>query len=266
MILDEIVAHKRAEVAARKAMRPSAAVAAAAERPRPARGFRQALSSPGLAVIAEIKGASPSTGTIRTSIDPVAVAGTYEAGGAAALSVLTDAKYFGGSWEALAAVCRACRLPALCKEFIIDPYQVDEAMTAGSAAVLLIAAILDGAQLRRFLDDVRRRGMDALVEVHTPDEVAVAVDAGADLIGINNRDLETLRVDLETTVRLRPLIPPGIVIVSESGFATRAQVEKVERAGVDAVLVGTSLMASADPAAKLRELRGVGNSTGVRGL
>jgi len=108
--------------------------------------------------------------------------------------------------------------------------------------------------------------MDALVEVHTPDEVAVAVDAGADLIGINNRDLETLRVDLETTVRLRPLIPPGIVIVSESGFATRAQVEKVERAGVHAVLVGTSLMASADPAAKLRELRGVGNSTGVRGL
>src|SRR2546428_2513603 len=200
MILDEIVAQKRAEVAARKAMRPSAAVAAAAERPRQARGFGQALSSPGLAVIAEIKGASPSTGTIRTSIDPVAVAGTYEAGGAAALSVLTDAKYFGGSWEALAAVCRACRLPALCKEFIIDPYQVDEAMTAGSAAVLLIAAILDGAQLRRFLDDVRRRGMDALVEVHTPDEVAVAVDAGAGPIGVNEPDFEELRVGPGNTV------------------------------------------------------------------
>src|SRR3989442_53986 len=133
---------------------------------------------------------------------------------------------------------------------------------AGAAATLLIGGFLGGAQLRRFLDDVRRRGIDALVEVHTPDEVAVAVDAGADLIGINNRDLETLRVDLETTVRLRPLVPPGIVVVSESGFATRSQVEKVERAGVDAVLVGTSLMASADPAAKLRELRGVGNSTG----
>src|SRR2546427_9853154 len=169
MILDEIVAHKRAEVAARKAMRPSAAVAAAAERPRPARGFRQALSSPGLAVIAEIKGASPSTGTIRTSIDPVAVAGTYEAGGAAALSVLTDAKYFRGSWEALAAVGRACRLPALCKEVIIDPYQVDEAMAAGAAAGLLIAAGLHGAQLRRLFDDGRGRGMDAPGEVDTPD-------------------------------------------------------------------------------------------------
>src|SRR3989441_1130665 len=257
MILDEIVTHKRAEVAARKAMRPSAAVAAAAEGPRPARGFRQALSSPGLAVIAEIKGASPSTGAIRARVDPVAVAAAYEAGGASALSVLTDAKYFGGSWEALAAVCRACRLPALCKEFIIDPYQVDEAMMAGSAAVLLIAAILDGAQLRRFLDDVRRRGMDALVEVHTPDEVAVAVDAGADLIGINNRDLNTLHVDLETTARLRPLIPPGVVVVSESGFATREQVSEVERLGVDAILVGTSLMRSHDPGAKLRELRGL---------
>src|SRR2546425_9210372 len=190
MILDEIVAHKRAEVAARKAMRPSAAVAAAAEGPRPATGFRQALSSPGLAVIAEIKGASPSTGTIRPSVDPVAVAGTYEAGGAAALSVLTDAKYFGGSWEALAAVCRACRLPALCKEFIIDPYQVDEAMAAGAAAILLIAAILDGAQLRRFLDDVRRRGLDALVEVHTPDEVAGGGGGGAGRIGGNKPGLE----------------------------------------------------------------------------
>src|SRR3989441_10455338 len=190
MILDEIVTHKRAEVAARKAMRPSAAVAAAAERRRPARGFRQALSSPGLAVIAEIKGASPSTGTIRPSVDPVAVAGTYEAGGAAALSVLTDAKYFGGSWEALAAVCRACRLPALCKEFIIDPYQVDEAMAAGSAAVLLIAAVLHGAQLRRFLDDVRRRGMDALVEVHTPDEVAGGGGGGGGPLRGHNKELE----------------------------------------------------------------------------
>src|SRR2546428_2833920 len=209
MILDEIVAQKRAEVAARKAMRPSAAVAAAAERPRPARGFGQALSSPGLAVIAEIKGASPSTGTIRTSIDPVAVAGTYEAGGAAALSVLTDAKYFGGSWEALAAVCRACRLPALCKEFIIDPYQVDEAMAAGAAAVLLIAAILDGAQLRRFLDDVRRRGMDALVEVHTPDEVAAGGGGGAGRQGGHNRYPGTRRVHLGSPSPRRPVVPPG---------------------------------------------------------
>ncbi len=256
MILDEIVAHKRTEVAARMAAHPARPVAAT--RPRVAAGFRRTLSEPGLALIAEIKGASPSAGTIRSRVDPVALATTYEAGGAAAVSVVTDAKYFGGSWDALAEVSRASRLPALCKEFIIDPYQIDEAMAAGAAAVLLITAILDRAHLRRFLDEVRKRGMDALVEVHTPDEVTAAVDAGADLIGINNRDLKTLRVDLETTLWLRPLVPPGIVVVSESGFQTRAQVLRAERAGVDAVLVGTSLMASADPAAKLRELRGAG--------
>lgn len=256
MILDEIVAHKRTEVAARMAAhraRPTAAV-----RTRTAAGFRQALAGPGLAMIAEIKGASPSAGAIRPDVDPVAMATTYEAGGAVALSVLTDAKYFGGSWDALAAVCQASRLPVLCKEFIIDRYQIEEAMAAGAAAVLLITAILGRPHLRRFLDGVRSRGMDALVEVHTPDEVTAALEAGADLIGINNRDLATLRVDRDTTLRLRPLIPPGIVVVSESGFQTRAQVARVERAGVDAVLVGTSLMASADPAAKLKELRGAG--------
>lgn len=258
MILDEIVADKRAEVASRMAMRPAADVAAAADRAGPPGGFRRALSGPGLAVIAEIKGASPSAGIIRNGFDPAGVARAYEAGGAAALSVLTDAKYFGGSWEALAAVRRATRLPVLCKEFVVDAYQIDEARAAGASAVLLIAAILTGARLAQFLDHVRRRGMDALVEVHTPDEAAMAVGAGADLIGVNNRDLRTLRVDLQTTPRLRPMIPPGIVVVSESGFETREQVAGAQRAGVDAVLVGTSLMASPDPAAKLRELRGVG--------
>lgn len=257
MILDEIVAHKRVEVAARMAARPAGDVAQAAERAGPAGRFRAALSGPGLVVIGEIKGASPSAGTIRNGFDPVAVARAYEAGGAAALSVLTDARYFGGSWDALAAVCRATRLPVLCKEFIIDQYQIDEATTAGAAAVLLIAGILDGPALRRFLGRARRRGLDALVEVHTADEVAGAVDAGADLVGINNRDLKTLRVDLGTTRRLRPMIPPGVVVVSESGFETREQVAAVEQAGADAVLIGTSLMASPDPAAKLRELRGL---------
>lgn len=258
MILDEIVAHKRKEVAARKALRPAGDVAAAADRAGPADGFRGAISSGGLAVIAEIKGASPSAGIIRNGFDPAAVARAYEAGGAAAVSVLTDARYFGGSWEALAAVSRATRLPVLCKEFIVDAYQVDEARAAGASAVLLMASILDGTQLRQLLERVRRRGMDALVEVHTPDEVAVAVDAGADLVGINNRDLKTLRVDLETTPRLRPMIPAGIVVVSESGFETREQVVSAERSGIDAVLIGTTLMASPDPAAKLRELRGMG--------
>jgi len=257
MILDEIVAHKRVEVAARMAARPAGEVARAAARARPAPGFRAALSGSGLAVIAEIKGASPSAGMIRNGFDPVAVAQAYEAGGAAALSVLTDARYFGGSWDALAAVCGATRLPVLCKEFILDAYQIDEAREAGAAAVLLIAGLLDVARLRQLLRHVRRRGMDALVEIHTADDLGVAVEAGADLVGINNRDLRTLRVDLGTTHRLRPLIPAGVVVVSESGYQTREQVAAVERAGVDAVLIGTSLMASLDPAGKLRELRGV---------
>jgi indole-3-glycerol phosphate synthase len=253
-ILDQIVADKRSEVASRKAARrghdrtfsPRATVGR----------FRRVLTGPGVAMIAEIKGASPAAGTIRTGFDPVAVARTYEAGGAAALSVLTDAKYFGGSWKALASVCRVSPLPVLCKEFIIDPDQIDDAAHAGAAAVLLITAILDSDHLKTLRGYARQCGLDALVEVHTPEEVATAVAAGADIIGINNRNLATLRVDLETTARLRPLIPSGVVVVAESGYETRDQVVAVERLGVHAVLIGRSLMASADPAAKLRELRG----------
>ncbi|HEU4797780.1 MAG TPA: indole-3-glycerol phosphate synthase TrpC [bacterium] len=255
MILDEIVAHKKAEVARRLMRRAAGEVAAAAERAPEPPDFRAALRGPGLAVIAEIKGSSPSAGTIRGGFDPVGVARAYEAGGAAALSVLTDEKYFRGSWESLASVARAVRLPVLCKEFVIDPYQIDEARAAGAAAVLLIAPLLEGS-LGAYLRQAGRRGLAALVEVHTADEVALALDAGADTIGINNRDLRTLRVDLGTTARLRPLIPPGVVVVSESGFERREQVEQVERLGVNAILVGTVLMASGEPAAKLRELRG----------
>lgn len=257
MILDEIVAYKNNEVTARIAHRPPQEVAGRAARAPAAPDFRAALVRPGLSVIAEIKGASPSAGSIRNGFDPVTIARAYEQGGAAALSVLTDARFFGGSWEALEAVCRASRLPVLCKEFVIDTYQIDEARAAGAAAVLLIAAIVDGAQLRAFLDHTRGRGLAALVEVHTPDEMAVALDAGADIVGINNRDLTTLAVDLETTARLRPMVPSGVVVVSESGFESRAQVARVEQLGLDAVVIGTALMASADPVAKLRELRGV---------
>lgn len=253
-ILDQIVADKRIEVASRKAARRGRDRASS---PRAIVGrFRRALAGPGVAMIAEIKGASPAAGTIRAGFDPVSVARTYEAGGAAALSVLTDAKYFGGSWEALSSVCRVSPLPVLCKEFIIDPDQIDDAAQAGAAAVLLITAILENERLEVLRGYARQCGLDALVEVHTPEEVATAVAAGADIIGINNRNLATLRVDLETTARLRPLIPPGVVVVAESGYETRDQVLAVERLGVHAVLIGRSLMASADPAAKLRELRG----------
>jgi len=255
-VLEEILEHKRAEVARRAALRSRGDVAAAAEAAPVPPDFFGALRAPGLAVIAEIKGASPSAGTIRAAYDPVAVAATYEAGGAAALSVLTDAKYFRGSWAALRRVARASRLPVLCKEFIVDPYQIDEARAAGAAAVLLIAAVLSGQSLRAYLDHARRRGLGALVEVHTAEEVGVALEAGAEGIGINHRDLKTLQVDRELTARLRPLIPPGVVVVSESGFTDRAQVEAVERLGVDAILVGTTLMRSPDPGAALRALRG----------
>lgn len=264
MILDEIVAYKKEEVAARIARRPLRDVAREAETAPPPPDFRKALigppragsRGPGLAIVAEIKGASPSAGSIRNDFDPVALARTYEAAGAAALSVLTDARYFHGSWESLAAVCRATRLPVLCKEFIIDPYQIDDARAAGAAAVLLIVAILDAARLRDYLGHARRRGLAALVEVHTVEEVHTALEAGADIIGINNRNLHTLEVDVETTARLRPLIPQGVVVVSESGFERREQVAWVQGLDVHAVLIGTSLMASPDPAAKLRELRG----------
>lgn len=255
-ILDEILAHKRAEVAGRAARRPARDVAAAAETAPQPPDFAAALGASGLSVIAEIKGASPSAGTIADRCDPVAIARVFEAAGAAALSVLTDAKYFRGSWETLAAVAGAVRTPVLCKEFIVDPYQIDEARASGAAAVLLIAGALEGRSLRAHLEHARRRGLAVLVEVHTPDEVALALDAEARVIGINNRDLRTLRVDLGTTARLRPIIPPGVLVVSESGFETREQVAAVERAGVDAILVGTSLMRSPDPGAKLKELRG----------
>lgn len=256
MILDEIVGSKRVEVAARIARRPARDVAAAAEsRPSPP-DFRAALTGPGISVIAEIKGASPSAGTIRERYEPLAVAAAYEAGGAAALSVLTDERYFHGSWEALRSVARASRLPVLCKEFIVDPYQIDEAKEAGAAAVLLIAGMLPPQDLALYLAHARRRELHVLVEVHTPDDVSVALRAGAGCVGINNRDLRTLRVDLQTTALLRPLIPDGIVVVSESGFERREQVAWVEQLDVDAILVGTALMASADPAGALRGLRG----------
>lgn len=257
MILDEIVAHKKEELAVRKGQIRPRDVAAAAEGAPPPPSFAQAIAAPALSVIAELKPASPSAGTIRDGFDPVTLARAYEDGGASALSVLTDARYFGGSWEALHDVCRSSGLPVLCKEFIVDPYQIDEARATGAAAVLLIAAILSPDELRAHLEHARRRGLTALVEVHTETDVSAALRAGADCIGINNRNLKTLQVDLETTAHLRPLVPRGVLIVSESGFERRAQIEQVERLGVDAVLIGTALMASEDPAAKLRELRGM---------
>lgn len=269
-ILDEILAHKAAEVAAAREARPPEdlqaallvwARAAALGRPivPPHRPFREALlGAPGAGrrIIAEVKRRSPSKGAIQAAADPVAVARAYEVGGAAAVSVLTDARYFGGSLDDLKAVRAAISLPVLRKDFIIDPYQLAESALAGADAVLLIARALPGDKLGRLLGDATALGLEALVEVHDEAELAAAVEAGATLIGINNRDLASFAVDLGVTRRLAPLAPAGAVVVSESGITGPEDLSALEAAGAHAFLVGESLMRASDPAAALRTLRG----------
>jgi len=256
-VLERIVQHKRQELAQARAACPEREVREQALAAPPPRDFAAALRGAGIAVIAELKAASPSAGVIRRDLDPAALARAYEAGGAEALSVLTDRPFFQGSPEHLRAAREATRLPVLRKDFTLDPYHVYEARALGADAVLLIAAILDDAQLRVFRELAEELGMTAVVEVHTEEEVERALRSGARIIGINNRDLRTFRVDLATTFRLRPRIPEGIQVVSESGIAHPDQVKALEEAGVDAVLVGTALSGAADPAAKLRQLRPV---------
>ncbi len=262
-VLDEIIAHKRAEVAASRARVPLAemrARAASAAAGAPARDFAAAIAGPTLRIIAEVKRASPSAGAIREDADPAATARRYERAGAAAVSVLTDRRYFAGSPDDLRAVRQAVGLPVLRKEFIVDPYQIYESRTLGADAVLLIAGAVPADDLAALARLAGELGMAAVFEVHTEAHVDEALAAGARVIGINNRDLRTLAVDLDTTLRLRPRIPAGITVVSESGIATPDDVARVCRAGVDAILVGTALMASPDPEADLRALRLVAES------
>jgi indole-3-glycerol phosphate synthase len=254
-VLDEIIAHKRVEVAELRASVPLAAVRAQAQAAPPGRDFAAAITGPPVRIIAEIKRASPSAGRIRDDADPTAVAGLYERAGAAAISVLTDRRYFSGSLDDLRAVAAAVRLPVLRKDFTIDPYQVYEARAAGADAILLIAGTLSVSTLTALGDLAAQLGLAAIVEVHTEEDLDDAVAAGARLIGINNRDLRTLAVDLNVTRRLRPRIPRGVVVVSESGIETAGDVRRVCAAGIHAILVGTTLMASADPAAHLTMLR-----------
>jgi indole-3-glycerol phosphate synthase len=254
-VLDEIVASKRDEVAANRSVVPLAEMhARAATAPSP-RDFAAAIAGPPVRIIAEVKRSSPSAGAIRPDADPAAIARRYEEAGAAAVSVLTDRRFFSGSPEDLRAVRHAVGLPVLRKDFLVDPYQVYEARALGADAVLLIAGAIptrDLAALGRLAADL---GMTPLFEVHTEHELADALAAGARVIGINNRDLSTLTVDLDTTLRLRPRIPAGCLVVSESGIESPADVAHVCRAGIDAMLIGTALMASPDPAAHLRALR-----------
>lgn len=220
------------------------------------RGFRAAIERPGLSLIAEIKRASPSAGDIASGVRPAERARAYAAGGAAALSVLTEPEYFKGSLDDLREAREACALPVIRKDFLCDPLHVWEARAAGADAVLLIVAALSQTELVALSDLAGDLGMDALVEVHSAPEIDRALLAGARLIGINTRDLSTLEVDPSTVATLRPLIPDGVAVVGESGVATRGDVALLEKVGVDGVLVGEALMRSSDPAGTIRELLG----------
>jgi indole-3-glycerol phosphate synthase len=241
-VLEEIVAAKREEVQAAKAARPLRQVAAEAEEAPPTRDFAAALDGPGVSLIAEIKRRSPSAGLIRRSFYPRRIARIYEAHGAAAISVLTDERFFGGSLEVLRRVRRAVDVPLLRKDFVLDRYQLHEARAAGADAALLIAELLAPKRLAALLEEARALGLRCLVEAHGVRAVKKAVDAGARVVGINNRDLRTFQTDLRTTERLVPHIPDHCLIVSESAIRTRADVEQVGAWGADAVLVGEALM------------------------
>jgi indole-3-glycerol phosphate synthase len=261
-VLDEIIAHKRREVAESRRTIPLAEMQARAGAALPPRDFAAAITGPPVRIIAEIKRASPSAGAIRRDADPAGTARLYEAAGADAVSVLTDRRYFSGSAGDLQAVRAAIGLPVLRKDFVIDPYQIYEARALGADAVLLIAGTVSAADLVILGRLVADLGMTALFEVHDPPQVDEVVTAGARVVGINNRDLRTLRTDLETTRRLRPRVPAGIAVISESGIETPEHIATVRGYGVDAVLVGTALMASPDPAAHLRALRAAVRDTG----
>lgn len=255
MILDDILAHKRAEVAARRRSAPVSALRETALYHEPRRGFRAALVRAAVpAVIAEVKRASPSRGVIRQEYDPAAHARAYEQAGAACCSVLTDERFFQGSLDHLRAVRAAIALPCLRKDFLIDPYQVDEARAAGADAVLVIAAAGTRPLGEELLAAAAEAGLDVLVEVHDERELEWANAMGAPLIGINNRDLATFVTSLATTERLAPRAHAGALVVAESGIRTPAEVARMRAAGARAVLVGEALMDHPDPGAALREL------------
>jgi len=225
------------------------------------RPFAEALTRPGLSLIAEFKRRSPSAGDIAADAVVAEQVRAYERGGAAALSVLTDAPHFGGSLEDLREARVACDLPVIRKDFIVDPYQLYEAAANGADAVLLIVRALDDEALRALHEQALGLDLDCLVEVHDAGELERALEAGAEVIGINNRDLDEQRVDLATTFELMPDVPAGKTVVAESGISGRGELSELERVGVDAVLIGGALMSAADPEAKTRELTGADEGT-----
>jgi len=257
-ILDEIVAVKRQEIARGEATMPIATLEREAANASPRRGFLRALREPRpIHVIAEIKKASPSAGIIRADFDPVGIAEIYEAHGATCLSVLTDERFFQGHLRYLTAVREAVAIPLLRKDFILDRRQLLEAVVAGADAVLLIAEMLPGDLLAALYRQAVELGLDALVELHDAEQLPRVIDCGTQLIGINNRDLRTFVTRRELTLELLPHIPKSIAVVGESGIRTAEDLRELQAAGVNAVLVGESLMRAADIGLALDRLRGV---------
>jgi len=255
--LEEVLAHKREETADAKKRRTLAQLEQSLKSRPPVRGFGQAIRRPGkLSLIAEVKRASPSAGWIKEGASAGGTAQAYAAAGAQAVSVLTDRKFFAGSISDLVAVKGKVEIPVLRKDFLLEEYQLVEAAAAGADAVLLIVAVLKPDELRRLVRLAGDLRLDALVEAHDERELEEALEAGAQVVGINNRNLATLKVDLETTRRLAARVPPDRTLVSESGIRSRADVEQVAGWGAHAVLVGEELMSAPDPAARIKELMG----------
>ena len=257
MILDKIVADNRLELETKKRRFPLEELKGVALAQPPPLDFASALRGDGIQLIAEVKKASPSRGVICPSFNPVEIAQTYASNGASAISVLTETRYFQGSLDHLKDISNALgnnRLSLLRKDFIHDPYQVYESRAYGADSLLLVVAILTPEKLETLLGLSHELKMDCLVEVHNEAELEIAVGSGARIIGINNRDLKTFNVDLTTTERLRMLIPPDRIVVSESGINDRNDMKRLKRWGVDAVLIGESLMSAPDIAARMKEL------------
>ena len=255
--LERIVSHVRERVASGRAQ---ISIDQLVNRPlyeMPRRDFARSLASAsGRRIIAEVKRASPSKGLIREDFDPVAIAKDYAANGAAALSVVTEERFFGGSLDSLSAIREAVSLPVLRKDFIVDPYQVVEARSFGADAILLIATILEKAQLRELHEQARALSLDTLVEVHTQEDLYSALEAGVHVVGINNRDLHTFEVDLSVSEGLLPQVPGGVLAICESGIGSVEQLRRLERSGGHVFLIGETLMRAPSPGAKLAELLG----------
>ena len=257
-ILERIVAAKRQEIERCRLQIPLRTLERRLSDAPPVRDFREALEcGPGLGLITEVKKASPSAGVLRADFDPVEIARIYEQNGATAISVLTDEPFFQGRLDYLTHIRQAVSLPLLRKDFILDRYQLLEARAAGADAVLLIAEILDDGALASLVRQTRELGMQALVELYDRANLPRVLGSGATLVGINNRNLRTFETSLDHTLSMVKEVPPYCCLVSESGIRTRADMERLENAGVTAVLVGESLMTAADIGACLRELRGV---------